>query len=237
MGGLTLTKKQKFLAGVVCSLIVLAPLSAAFSLARMLGTLADGRGTELSSPPMFAVYILGAAANVLVLLKFLLPNWTPHKKWLGWLLGASLLFSPIAFAALLPPLQSFEYGVGVIVEQFPITDWPLSMILLHVAIYVLYWLIIVLFSPHFHLLCGLWRKKNSEKIAGVFAAIGVAPLLAGLFLSIWFGYHNGFIWLTLLSMLIQSGYIIIYFTWPVLTRPILEIERPRSEEATEDIIL
>jgi len=223
MGGFTLTKKQKFLAGVVCSLIVLVPLNAAFTLARMQGNPAYGNDWQFNSPPMFAVYILGAVANALVLLKFLLPGWRSHRNWLGWLLGTSLLLGPFAFAMLLPPLQSFFYGVDVITEQFPLADYPPSAVILLIAIRASIWLAAVLFSPNFYLLCGLLRKKRTEKATGIFAAIGLVPLLLGFF-SI--GFVNGFIYFTLLSLLIQAGHIILYFSWPVLTRPILAIEKP-----------
>jgi len=98
MGGFTLTKKQKFLAGVVCSLIVLEVASLVSSLmgpwrtyqveVELMGSFIDPFGFAVLN----AMFVLIALANVLVLLKFLLPNWKPHRQWLGWLLSAIIVF-------------------------------------------------------------------------------------------------------------------------------------------------
>ena len=198
MGGSTslFTKKQKFLAGVVCSLIVL-------ELAGPVLALLQSRNYSLDN-------LLALAARVMILLKFLLPNWQPHQKWLGGLLGVVLLSR--LFDA--PRLYTFFN------ENFTI--------LISIVFVVAEILVFALLHPNFHLLRGIVRNKSTEKTAGVFAAIALGlwsiNIILWQFIVSW--TWNEMPWR---SMLLSLGYTILYFTWPVLSRPILEKIEPIKE--------
>jgi len=199
MGGSTslFTKKQKFLAGVVCSLIVLELARLALSLLRM---------TANASP---LAIVLGAVLNLALLLKYLLPVWQPHRKWLGWLLAANLAAPPLVVASSFVKIsQSGNNPMG-----------PVGMIVLVSITFTL----IMLLSPQFHLLRGIIRNKSTEKTAGKFSIV----MLIIASLELLFGDTT---WYSVVfNTLISVGFTIIYFTWPVLSRPILEIDTPTKE--------
>ena len=212
----TLTKKQKLLAGVVCS-------SIALELVNVLTQV----GNAFAYNPRHADWlsVLGSLLAIPVLLKFLLPDWQPHKKWLGRLLGlaftASLLFEVYS-------LISLWGGKPVTFDANRIYSFVLDIISV---------LANILLNPLLPLLIGIARKKSTEKTAGVFAAIsfgGLAVLLIFTYTDV--AMVVGVPPIYLMKLYIYLAYSILFFTWPVLTRPILEIEQPRSEEATEDII-
>jgi len=192
-----LTKKQKFLAGVVCSLIVLELARLALSLLRM---------TENASP---LAIVLGAVLNLTLLLKFLLPGWRPHRKWLGWLLAAGLVAPPLVVAPSFVKIsQSGNNPMG-----------PVGMIVLVSITFTL----TMLLSPQFHLLRGIIRNKSTEKTAGKFSIVMLVIASLGLLLGDTTWYSVVF------NTLISVGFTILYFTWPVLSRPILEKIEPIKE--------
>jgi len=190
MGEPTLAKKQKFLAGVVCSLIVL-------ELVNVVTRVGDAfvyapRHADLLS-------ILGSLLAILVLLKFLLPDWRPHRAWLGGLLGFSLAVS----------LSVFVYGVYAMTHSAGYTGSDIAAILSREFVEI------TLFNPYFYLLIGLVFNKRTEKLTaiiytfviGLTAILGIGIIPARDIIS---------------TLLFGAGYIVIYFNWPVLTRPILE---------------
>ena len=187
--------RQIFLAGVVCSLIVLE-----------LVNVLTHTGNAFAYNPRHADWlsVLGSLLVIPVLLKFSLPDWQPHKTWLGWLLG-------FAFAA--SSLSEFY--------SFSLPD-------------ILFTLARILLNPFFPLLIGVACKKSTEKIAGVFAAIS----LAGLAITTFLIFTNpervvGVPSVYLMRLFAYTVYTILFFTWPVLTRPILEKESPSMKIAFE----
>jgi len=208
MGNSTaLMKKQKFLAGVVCSLIVLALLPLALGLGRTRNGSADD-----------ALWVASTLAQVLVLLKFLRRGREPRRKWLGWLLGISLATDLLSsFFTNLPDMRDTLFA------QLP--AW--------MATYGLIGGIIISFvtKPFFHLLYGVLRKKSTEKRAGVFACINLGIFLISLISML---VQRTSAWPSIIiGIFIETGYIALYFSWPVLTRPILgliEKEKPPMQQ-------
>jgi len=213
MGNSTLTKKQKFLAGVVCSLIILTLTNTAFSLLSP----ASDAARELTRSPLYVVFMLLAAVlNALLLLKFLLPNWEPHKKWLGWLLGASLIFAPLMLIAMVPSMGGFWEQ-----QAMDASAKRNMLIVMFIAIPIAFALV-TLISPYFHLLRGIVRKKSTEKAAGVVSTI----MLAFTSLSQISAISSGtFGWRSILPIITSVGFTILYFSWPLLSRPILEPQK------------
>jgi len=219
---MSLTKKQKLLAGVVCSLIVLR--------------LADKMLYAARSYSVLPLLVLGGLSGALVGLKFLLPNWKPHKKWLGWLLGVSLVTSPLASIAYLAQGRSLmlaQMAEPEFAERFAQFDEATTAAVMRAmggvltALIVIAYVAIILLSPAFHLLRGLIRKKSTEKTAGVFSLIALTVNLLPQISAI---ARGAAVWdQVIISVLISVGFAILYFTWPVLTRPILEKIEPEKE--------
>jgi len=162
MGETTLTKKQKLLAGVVCAMIVLTLVDSALSLWNLLG---NPEAEEFLSKLHFVMFSFGALFNVLILLKFLLSGWKPHKNWLSLLLGILLLFGGVAVASLVPMLQEIYYSIGQAYrDSMPAASDGMTAI--WVIVFALCFIVLLLFNPYLHLLRGLWRGKSTEKTAG-----------------------------------------------------------------------
>ena len=242
MGISTYTKKQKFLAGVVCSLIVLAwldPILRLLYLSNQLRLHAELVPGSVSGLPYALVGLLGAAMSTLVLLKFLLPNWRPHQKWLGWLLGVQMVSIPFMAIAVFLPIRG-------LMQNLPLgADMGLPMlIIICVAAPVG-----ILISPELHLLRGIVRKKSTERIAGVLSVVALVSAVLSMLISIVSAAVTArsnamfaeitntpiepagslFNWSRLPDIIIQIGYIILFFNWPVLSRPILEKENTFME--------
>ena len=191
----TLTKKQKFLAGAVCSLIVLRLVSAALYLIEGFG------GFEENT-----LLISCTLIHVLLLLKFLLPKWEPHRVWLGCLLGAALL---VPLLSAIYTVRRY-YGLGF-------ADW-LGMGFDPGGEFQLF----ILVNPLFFLLLGVIFEKFMDKLAQIIAAIlGAIHLALSLlwFLLWWLVDPPADMYPRL--FLISLGYIILYFGWPILSQPIL----------------
>ena len=95
------------------------------------------------------------------------------------------------------------------------------------ALLVIAYIVIILINPYFHLLRGLIRKKSTEKTAGVFSVITLA---ANLLMQVGGIARGATAWDEItISVLTCIGYIIIFFSWPVLSRPILGKIEPEKE--------
>ena len=227
MGGSTsLTKKQKLLAGVVCSLIVLELVTTAFYWHPAFGSL-----TDLTDVFLFVLYVLNFSTNIALLLKFLLPNWAPHKEWLTRLLGASLSISLLGMVLDLATSTADDMIFAFLLPAHRENDRVPVVIIVSLEVIVKL-LSISLLNPDFYLLLGITSKKEkrAQKIAGILYAVAL-PLyvLSVIWLIIDLQYKEPFVWsyAYLRNILTYTGYIIIYLTWPVLSRPILE--KPKKE--------
>ena len=146
-------------------------------------------------------YILSSFAGTATLLMFLLPSWQQYRKWLKWLLVAFMSFAILAFV-----VDTDDFGLAT-------------------RLFIVFALLL---SPSFHLLHGIIRKKSTEKLAGVFSVVKLAIFIASALTMI---EEDPLAWgKTIISLLSTVGSIIIYFTWPVLTRPILEKEEKETIE-------
>jgi len=207
MGTSRFAKKQLFLAGVVCSLIVvrLVPTVLYFIEA-------------LNSPWIdnyeLALIALGTLLYVLVLLKLLLPIGASHRKWLGWLLAASLFVGLLMIA---------KESTSPLSSSFSFEPWLWAGLAPVFASDSLYLNNALLLNPLFYLLLGVvfdWGKM--QKIAGGLAVpfLGLALLMQ---LGWWLIDPPGY--LLLQPILTNLCYIILFFKWPVFARPILEKEK------------
>jgi branched-chain amino acid aminotransferase len=149
---------------------------------------------------------VGGSVRILILFKFLLPNWQPHKKWLGGLMGFSLAGS----------LASLIYGICAVVRS----GESAGNVIAGSAIRGLWDITII--NPYFYLLIGIAINKSTEKIPAIVYSIDVAFVLFMSAKNI--AAKPVLLLYSLPDFLIVIGYIILYFTWPVLTRPILEKE-------------
>ena len=194
---LVLTKKQIFLAGTVCLMIVLLLVDAA----RALQELSKGRNEFM--PLNNVLFLFNVLPAVLVLLKLLLPAWQPHKKWLAWLLGAAIA------GRMLNPIYDFIMGLVYRADLLVTIGYFAGFVVLNILV-----------ASNVQLLRGLIRKKDTVKIAGVFAVIELGVVVVeGIVVML----RSPSLWAILLSsILVNAGYVILYFNWPVLTRPILE---------------
>ena len=235
MGGskLVLTKKQKLLAGVVCAMIV---LQLANSAQTMLNMRSNPFAGEFLSPLVIAMLAFGALLGTLTMLKFLLPGWNPHKKWLAWLLGGSLIAGLTGVFVLLLPLRGMLQNIAMttpeLSESLPfgsatavVMSDAIYGIVIAVSIAAL--IFFILLSPYFHLLRGLIRSKSTERAAGALSAawlgLSVIMLAGTTIVSIITGSEiSGNPASRILTILIYIGDVILYYNWPVLTRPILE---------------
>ena len=207
MGISTFPKKQKFLAGVACSLIVLQLISVS-------------RNADLLS-------VLGSLLAVLVLLKFLLQNWHPHRMWLGGLLGLSLVKELWDTIQSLPDVRETmsrqmdaQFGDRAFLLPPGFIDTIIPFVIVFACIGV------IAINPYFYLLLGTVFKKKMEKTAGVFSAIRLGFLALTMVFAfstlsmLRFNWSND-----LPQLLIPLGYTILYFSWPVLSRPILQQQK------------
>ena len=202
MGNSTsLTKKQIFLAGVVCSLIVLRLVPTALYFIEELNS-------GWSDNYELALLALGTLLYVLVLLKFLLPIGASHRLWLGCLLGALLL------VGVLDTLREWHYimlGLSLPQEWVGFTPTAQSDLYRNNG---------VLLNPFFWLLLGIvFDRAKMQKIAGVLASVFLALRLFVDLLWWLIDPPPEQSWQLLLTC---AGYIILFFTWPVLSRPILD---------------
>ena len=192
--------------------------------------------------PVTIVSIVGTLFGGLVFLKFVSPGWEPHRKVLGWLLGGTLLLRTAGLAAMVVVAfitEGVEVVQGVDASGADLATADLHrtiVIVTSVVISVFVFVISVLLSPEFHLLRGLWRKKSTEKTAGVLSAIMLGFSILML-LGVVAESDTGT--LAVLSMLpailILLGQVIVYFSWPVLDKPISETEhKEKNEEAADE---
>jgi len=158
----------------------------------------------------------------LVLLKFLLPGWEPHRKTLAWLLGVTLLAGMGSYVYGL--FQGFAIGVE---EAGGAMEGPLMTGMRIGAVFVT--LFITAIRPQFWLLIGIWAKKSMEKLAGLitFISMGGSLLLTlvGILLTMLGGEAKipDILWTVTVPGLASSlCWAIFCFTWPVLDRPVLE---------------
>jgi len=225
----TLTKRQKFLTGVVWAMVALLLVGFARTLTG--GVLTHFIGTD--SPLNIAITAAGDLFSVLMLLQLLLPLWRQsYQKWLGWLLGIGLLVS--AANTCYTAVMNFTHHQ----ERY----FTIAMLISGIAF--------ILLSPQFHLLRGIVFKKHTEKTAGILAAVGLGIILLSALLSQIFlilAEKNSFtlagqnpatqpnVFFSILNILpgalIMAGYIIVCFSWPVLSKPLLEKETPEETEA------
>ena len=167
--------------------------------------------------PAAIVNFMGALAGAFVLLKLLSPNWEPHRRALGWLLGGALALNMAGVVLMI--VQIFSGGldpitqaaVDAMVETQPQAAVTVAIVLVSVVSVAAG----LLFSPEFHLLRGLALNKSTEKIAGACAV--VAFVVSVFFFLTSLGEMR---WLdlaaALASPLLSLGYVIVYFSWPVL---------------------
>jgi len=199
--------------GLALAMLCVMALTALVSAARPFVTGPGLTNSVLSDPLYIGLTALNLLLTLLVYLKFVLPGWKPHRKTLGWLLGASLACT----------LVLTVYGV---LQGIRLGSMVNSMIggILGVAM-----------SPFLYLFVGACNKKSMEKIAGIFAVVSLGiPLLSILALLLTSRLAEsiellGFL-LTLLFPLVGAVCsFVLYFTWPVLERPVLE--RPAAAPA------
>ena len=211
-------KNRSFALGLLC---VFALLQIAGSLLIYLDG-SDLMSALASNPLNLAFDGLNVLLFLLVLLKFLLPGWEPHRKTLAWLLGISL----VNYAA------SFIYGMnlGFVLGAEAaggVADGT-TMTVMRVGA-VIAALFVMALRPQFWLLIGIWSKKSMEKLAGLFSfiALGWGLLAAGIsiFANMMAGealFSNTLWTVTLPGLAATLCWGILCFTWPVLERPVLE---------------
>jgi len=183
----------------------------------------------LSNPLYLALDAANLLLLLLVYLKFLLPGWEPHRKTLGWLLGAAILCGTVfsAYAT----VQGFSAGVSAAEATLGGEAAIAGILRVSAAIGVaLGALAGIATNPFLYLLVGTWTKKSMEKLAGVFAAVSLAMGMVAIPFTLVAGsLAEGVIavpatlWTVTLPGLVSSlCAVIFYFTWPVLDRPVLE---------------
>jgi len=183
----------------------------------------------LSDPAYLALSAAGLAFNLLVFLKFVLPGWEPHRKTLGWLLGAAILAGTVfsVYAA----IRGFSIGVAAAGEALggdPVVSGVLRGSMLIGG--VIGGVIGIAVNPFFWLLIGSLRKKSMEKVAGLLAIISLGfSLLSVLLTTLMGSLAAGVIempdnlWTGTLPAVVSGVCaIVFYFAWPVLERPVLE---------------
>ena len=211
-------KNRGLALGLLC---VMALVQLAATLLPYLGG-SDFIDVWASNPLHLAMDGLNLLLALLVLLKFLLPGWEPHRKTLAWLLGVMLLVTMGSYVYGL--FQGFEIGAaaaGGTVEGALMTGMRIGAVfgaLFGMAM-----------RPQFWLLIGIWAKKSMEKLAGLFSfiAMGGSLLLTGggLLLTLLAGEAviPDTLWtVTLPGLAASLCWGIFCFTWPVLERPVLE---------------
>ena len=196
--------KQKFLAGVVCATIALTLASAVRNIATSNGNLVPR--------------ILAPLLSVALLLKFLLPGWRPHRKWLAWLLAAQFLTVPVMVCVYLFDPASAQFRQ--LMRETP--TW------LVIVVFVVLSIGMTLLLPHFHLLRGILRNKSTEKMAGQLSIVWLVITLGANIFSVLHDINSWYAGIS--SALIEIGQIILYFNWPVLTLPVLEPLEPSEKE-------
>ena len=246
-------KDQRFIAGVIIAMIFFTLVSAVLGL---MGNSTDATAAVLgsSAPALTVVSALSTLTSVLVLLKYLLPGWEPHRKWLGGLLGASLVtkqglvllsFGLSFYITFSNAMSQINGDLNVIESAAQPTVTTIVIVVLSIAL-LIGLAVGLLLSPEFHLLRGLIRKKSTERLAGILSAVGLgATVLSVLIL---FGLAavmrnalpeagasaplNASTVLSLIpSAFIGVGSIMLYFGWPVLEKPVME--KKESAEETE----
>jgi len=211
--------KNRSLALALLSLMALVQI--AVTLVPYLGG-SDFMSTWTSNPLHLAMDGMNLLLALLVLVKFLLPGWEPHRKTLAWLLGVMLLVGTGSYVYGL--FQGFEIGIeaaGGVMEGPLMTGLGIGAVfgaLFSMAI-----------RPQLWLLIGIWAKKSMEKLAGLitFIAMGGSLLLtlAGVLLTMLSGeiVLPDILWTVTVPGLASSlCWGIFCFTWPVLDRPVLE---------------
>ena len=189
----------------------------------------------LANPLYIGLDALNLLLFLLVFLKFVLPGWEPHRKILGWLLGALLLCS--LALSIYSVLQGLQIGFSAAGEAYGADSGLMEGMRIGGMVGgVIGALLGVAMSPFLYLFIGACNKKSMEKVAGVFAAVAVGgsiisvpiTLLAGLLASDVMEMPAT-LWTTTLPGLVSSiCAVILYFTWPVLERPVLEKPDPTS---------
>jgi len=211
-------KNRNFSLGLLC---VIALIQVGGTLLVYLNG-SDVIGTLASNPFTLALDAINVLLSLLVLLKFLLPGWEPHRKTLAWLLGASLvLYAGTLVYGLLLGFALGAEAAGGAVEANLMTGMRVGS--------VIGALIGTVVRPQFFLLVGIWAKKSTEKLAGLFSFIalgwGLLAAALGILLNMLSGEAlvPGTLWTVTLPGLAGSlCWGILCFTWPVLNRPVLE---------------
>ena len=221
-------KRPRFKAAVLYAMLLLTLLAAVQGLV----------APNLVKGAFFTVApLLNAIASALLLLKFLLPGWRPHRAWLASLLGFAFAAKLVVMGGyLMVCAQALTYA-GVQGSYQPELSQGYASTVANAAFGVMLAVALVvapLLSPQFHLLLGIWRKKSTERTAGVLAAVGLGlsalalPFLAYLSAGIHYAgvpTQTGSLWGALaLSIFTGVGNVILFFGWPVLERPVLEKE-------------
>jgi len=181
----------------------------------------------LSDPLYIGLSAANLLLSLLMLLKFTLPGWEPHRKTLGWLLGGSLACS--LGLALYTVVRAFYIGVSA-AGGF---DDPVMAGIMRVSTIVggvIGGLVGMAMSPQFILLLGLRAKKSTEKVAGVVSAVSLGWTVLAVPLGMLAGsLASGAMELpeTLWSSTVPSIVslvcaVVFYFSWPVLDRAVLE---------------
>ena len=181
------------------------------------------------NPLSIALDALNLLLALLVLLKFLLPGWEPHRKTLAWLLGFNLLgmLGTTIFGALL----GFNLGESM-------AGGMDSVIMGAVRVGTIIGVVIgMLARPQFILLIGIWSKKSTEKIAGLLSAASMGLGLLGMLVSglamrvAELGAEQLSLTSTVPALAASLCWAIFCFVWPVLDRPVLAEKPPAPEEA------
>jgi hypothetical protein len=203
---------------------VMALAALATVVMNFLGTGGSLAGSVVSNPAYFAIAAADLLVTLLAYLKFVLPGWEPHRKTLGWLLGLSLLGT----LAQTIYLTSQGAQIGASAAGDILGDDPALSGIMRGSVLVggvIGGVIGVGMSPFLYLLIGVCNKKSMEKVAGVFAAISLSGYLLVIPLSLLLSRLAEMPNLlpTYIPAFVGSvGATVLYFTWPVLDRPVLE---------------
>lgn len=190
----------------------------------------------LADPLYIGLSAASLLLTLLVLLKYVLPGWEPHRKTLGWLLGGALVCS--SALGVYGVVQGFQIGFasagvssGAIDSGF-MDGMRIGM----TAGGIIGLLAGIAMNPHFILLIGLAAKKRTEKVAGLLAMLSLGWSLLALVLNVGIGLLTGgtfnlaeaLLTSTLPGMAQLIFSVIFYLTWPVLERPVLEAGGPQT---------
>jgi hypothetical protein len=220
-------KRRGLALAMVCLMALAALLSAVMPFFAGDGLI----GGMLSDPLYLGLDAANLLLALLVYLKFALPGWEPHRKALGWLLGASMVCS-LAFGCY-AVLHGMRIGFSAAGEAFGAGADAAVMAGARIGALISA-LAGVGMNPFLYLLVGACAKKSMEKIAGVLAAVSLGSALLSIPISLLTSRLAAEalemptslwdpVWATAVPALASAACaVVFYFSWPVLERPVLE---------------